>query len=481
MLRTRGRPVLQNQPLMVWGRRVTAAEHVEVTGTGGGVVRQGRLDGAIAEQLTSVDRNLLASTPTQDIVAFLARCGALWKSEEYARRRLYTRQLCQVMGYSPEMAEAEADMIASVLSAHWRLHDVLGAELPDPHVMDRWVPREDCEVRAFPRGLVVHLLPGNVPLSSVISVLRAVLTRNVSVAKVAGGDPVTAVALALSFLDVDASHPVARSLSVVYWPKDDPLGASVFGAADAVCVWGGEPAIRWAQAHAAPEATRLVFGPKRSVAMVGRDADLEAAATGLAHDVSAYEQRACFSIHQAFVEEPVEPFVEALHRALTRYESILPRSAYSTDELAAASLERATHEFMGSDVRSAGTWTTIACRPDRVRALTGVRTVFVHPVRDLRETLRWVDADVQTVASAPWEALLPLRDELARRGAARFVELGLSNLFRLGGTHDAMQPLAGLVRIVATESPSRVHGKGMILALDQTRLLENRQLKDLIL
>jgi long-chain-fatty-acyl-CoA reductase len=475
------RPALQNQPLMIWGRRVTPNRVVEVTGTGGGIVRQGTIDDVLVEELVSVDRNALASTPTQDIIAFLARCGALWKSDEYARRRLYTRQLCQVMGYSPEMAEAEADMIASLLSAHWRLHDVLGAELPDRHVMDRWVPSEDCELRAFPRGLVVHLLPGNVPISSVVSLLRAVLTRNMSVAKVAGGDPVTALALALSFLDVDAEHPVARSLSVVYWPKDDPLGARVVGAADAVCVWGGEPAIRWAQQHAAPEAARLVFGPKRSLAMVGREADVEQAATGLAHDVCVYEQRACFSIHQVFVEEPVGPFVEALHRALTRYESILPRSAFSTDELAAASLERLAHEFMGSDVRSAGTWTTIACSPDRVRALSGVRTVFVHPVRDLAETSEWVDADVQTVAAAPWHVLLPMRDDLARRGAARFVELGLSNLFRLGGTHDALQPLAGLVRLVATESPSGAHGKGMILPLDQTSLLENRRMKDLIL
>jgi long-chain-fatty-acyl-CoA reductase len=473
--------VLRGQPLTIWGHRVTPARTVDVTATGGGVARLGRLDDAMAQRLVSVDRNALAGTPTQDIVAFLARCGALWKSDEYARRRLFTRQLCQVMGYSPELAEAEADMIASILSAHWRLHDALGVELPSPHVMDRWVAREDCEIRAFPRGLVVHLLPGNVPLSSVVSLLRAILTRNLSVAKVAGGDPVTALALALSFLDVDAGHPVARSVSVVYWPKDDPLGASVVGAADAVCVWGGEPAIRWAQRHAAPEAARVVYGPKRSLAVVGREADLEQAATGLAHDVCAYEQRACFSIHQAFVEEPAGPFLETLHRALTRYDRLLPRSAYSPDELAAGALERAAQGFMGSEVRTAGTWTTITCRPDRVRALCGVRTVFVHPVARLDEALAWLGQDVQTVAAAPWSALLGLRDEMARRGVSRFVELGLSNLFRLGGTHDAMQPMSGLVRLVATESPSGVHGKGMVLPLDQTRLLEHRQLKDLIL
>jgi long-chain-fatty-acyl-CoA reductase len=435
----------------------------------------------LAQRLLRVDRSLLAATPTQEIISFLARCGALWKNDEYTRRRLYIRHLEDVMGYSPAMAEAEADMIGSLLTAHWRLRDVLAVELGSPHVLDRWIAREDCEVRAFPRGLVVHLLPGNVPLSSVVSILRAVLTKNVSVAKVASGDPVTALSLALSFMDVDPAHPVARSLSVVYWPKDDPVGAGVVEAADAVCVWGGDAAVRWARDHAGTEAALLAFGPKRSLALVARGADAGRAAIGLAHDVCAYEQRACFSLHQVFVERPVEPFVSALHDALRRYEGILPRSGQSEDELALASLERLAHEFTGSRVHAADAWATITCPPQAVHTLPGARTVYVHPVDDVREAVVWVDRDVQTVAAAPWEALGAVRDEMALRGATRFVEVGLSNLFRLGGTHDAMQPLAGLVRLVATESPSDVHGKGMVLPLDQTELLEHRSIRDLIL
>jgi long-chain-fatty-acyl-CoA reductase len=460
---------------------VSPREHAEVTTISGSSLSLGRIDAALARRLLGVDRSLLADTPTQEIIAFLARCGALWKNDEYARRRLYIRHLSEVVGYSTAMAEAEADMIGSLLSAHWRLRDVLAVELANPHVLDRWIAREDCEVRAFPRGLVVHLLPGNVPISSVVSVLRAVLTKNVSVAKVASGDPVTALALALSFMDVDAKHPVARSLSVVYWPQGDPLGAGVVEAADAVCVWGGDRAVRWARDHAGPEAALLSFGPKRSLALVARDADVERAAIGLAHDVCAYEQRACFSLHQVFVEGPAEPFVDALHGALRRYDGILPRSGLSDDELAMASLERLAHEFAGSRVHASEQWATITCPPLAVHALPGARTVYVHPVDDLREAVPWVDRDVQTVAAAPWEALLALRDDLALRGAARFVEIGLSNLFRLGGTHDAVQPLAGLVRLVATESPAAVHGKGMVLPLDQTELLEHRSLKDLIL
>lgn len=467
--------------MIVWGQRVTPRHVVDVTSTSGGTVRLGCLDDEMLEQLLSVDRNQLAEIPQQEIISFLARCGALWRSDEYTRRRLFLRHLQDVMGYSEAMAQAEADLIGSLLTSHWRLRDTLGVELGSPHIMDRWISREDCDVRAFPRGLVTHLLPGNVPLSSVISLLRAVLTKNVSIAKVSGGDPVTALALALSFRDVDVDHPVTRSVSVVYWPKDDSLGAKAVGASDAVCVWGGESAIRWAQENAAPEAQRLVFGPKRSVAVVGRDADLAKAALGLAHDVCCYEQRACFSMHQVFVEQPVEPFVAALHDALDRYDTILPPACHSADDLATAALERAAQEFLGSAVATTGRWTTVVGSPANVGTLPGVRTVFVHPVDGVADVVPWLDSGVQTVAFAPWRTVLALRDDMAGRGVTRFVELGLANFFRLGGTHDATQPLGGLVRLVATESPSEYHGKGMVLPIDQTAMLEHRQLRDLIL
>jgi long-chain-fatty-acyl-CoA reductase len=57
----------------------------------------------------------------------------------------------------------------------------------------------------------------------------------------------------------------------------------------------------------------------------------------------------------------------------------------------------------------------------------------------------------------------------------------MSNIFRVGGTHDAQNPLQGLVRMVATEAPARVHGKGMVVAINQTELLRAGSLKDLVL
>ncbi|MFH4268025.1 acyl-CoA reductase, partial [Acinetobacter baumannii] len=77
---------------------------------------------------------------------------------------------------------------------------------------------DESYVRAFPKGKSVHLLAGNVPLSGIMSILRAILTKNQCIIKTSSTDPFTANALALSFIDVDPNHPITRSLSVIYWP-----------------------------------------------------------------------------------------------------------------------------------------------------------------------------------------------------------------------------------------------------------------------
>jgi long-chain-fatty-acyl-CoA reductase len=71
------------------------------------------------------------------------------------------------------------------------------------------------------------------------------------------------------------------------------------------------------------------------------------------------------------------------------------------------------------------------------------------------------------------------RDALGLAGVSRFVELGLSNFFRVGGTHDGIRPLQHLIRFVSAEVPARIYSKGMVLKLDQTNFIENRRFKDL--
>ncbi|HET8659268.1 MAG TPA: acyl-CoA reductase [Micromonosporaceae bacterium] len=442
------------------------------------------LDGAFVRRILDQDRHILAGVPLQEIVSFLDRVGRLWKSQEFARRRIYVRQLQQLAGLSAKMAETEADIIGVVLTSHARMYDIIAADLGSARVLDDWVPREECHVRALPRGLAVHLLSGNVPIASVMSIVRGLVTKNLCVVKPATGDLVTPVNLALSFLEVDEAHPVTRALTVAYWPQGHPGGELVTRSADAVCVWGGAGAVSWARGAARPDAGFVAFGPKRSVALVGPGADTGLVASALAHDICHYDQRGCFSVQQVFVDRAsVGRLVERLEQALDEYARILPTGRWSIDDVGSVTLARSEERFLGAEVRSAEglDWTVVVCPPEPIWFHPLGRTVYVHPVESLSECYGFIGPEVQTVAVAPWECSLAHRDALARLGVSRIVEVGLSNVFRPGGPHDGVYPLQQLVRFVAHESPASVYGKSLVARLDQTEIIRGGRYTDLML
>jgi long-chain-fatty-acyl-CoA reductase len=471
-------------PTLLWGKRVDAGSDLcRVAYRNGSEATVRNLDEEIADATVNHDRTALARMPLQEIVAFLNRAGRNWKNQGYVRRRLYTGQLQRFLGYSEAAAETEADRIAALLTAHSRAYDLIEAELGSRFVIDEWVRREESRIRAFPRGLAVHVLPGNVPVANVVSLIRAMITKNVSLAKLPSTDMFTTTALALSLLDVDPEHPVAQSISVVYWGHDNRLGEAVVGQADAVIAWGGGEAVRWAHGVSAPSASFTGFGPKRSIALVGAGADMASAARGIAHDASLYDQHACFSTQQVFTDGDIDRLCARLEGELDAHAELLPPSYLSPDQAALINLVRLEERVMGRRVmgRDDLGWTIVQCDPNDVWEHPLCRTLFVHEVDDLRHVYEHVGPDVQTVTGAPWSLLKEHSDELALRGVSRFAEVGLSNVFRVGGTHDAVNPLQALVRMVSMDSEAAVHGKGMVKRLDQTELLRAGELKELVL
>ncbi|MCU0681203.1 MAG: aldehyde dehydrogenase family protein [Polyangiaceae bacterium] len=474
-------------PLIVAGRRVeeTSGPDVELRGRTGSRMAIPALDGPTVDAILAAPRDGLADVPLHDIVAFLNNVGHNWRSKEYSRRRLYVRYLCRQFGYSEKMAETEANWISLFLSSHYRLFDMLSVELGSWHMVDGWYPREEAFVRALPRGRALHLAPGNVPLSSVASLVRALITKNVSVFKVSSDDPMTPLALAMSFLDTDASHPVTKSLSVVHWRggQEGPEALRLLHDSDVVCAWGGTDVITWAMRNAPPETEVLKFGPRRSVAVIGRDADRTKAARALAHDVAMYDQRACFSVQHVYVEQPiVESFVNDAEAAFRHYEGLLPKGVHDFDERAGWSLAHLQALFRGDDVRvdDDRTWSVVVAAQHPYEEHPLGRTLFVHPVASVAEVAQHLGPDVQTVAVYPGEVGYALRDACARKGVARVVELGLNNVFRVGGTHDGMYPLQRLVRFASMEMPASIPVKGIVVPIDQTTFLEQDRFVEFI-
>jgi long-chain-fatty-acyl-CoA reductase len=473
-------------PLVIAGRRVesSSAPDSDLEGRTGARIEMPGLDEAIVAQIEASPRDALEDVPVHEIISFLNNVGHNWRSKEYSRRRLYTRYLCKHFGYSEKMADTEANWIALFLSSHYRLYDLLTTELGSWHLLDGWVPREEAYVRAMPRGRALHLVPGNVPLSSVASIVRALITKNVSVVKVSSDDPMTPLALAQSFVDTDPDHPVTRAMSVVHWRggSEGELAQRLLNSADVVCAWGGTEVIKWVTQNAPVETEILKFGPKRSIAVIGRDAALAKVARVLAHDIAMYDQRACFSVQHVYVEGNADDLAEELQRALAHYQELLPKGVHDPDERAGWSLAKLQALFRGDKVLG-GTGQAFSVvvasgHPHEEHPLG--RTVYLHHIDSIEEVAAYLGPDVQTVAVYPSELALRLRDHCAKRGVARVVELGLNNVFRVGGSHDGVFPLQRLVRFVSMELPARVPVKGIVIPIDQTLFLEQDRFVEFI-
>jgi long-chain-fatty-acyl-CoA reductase len=475
-------------PFIIGGRRVVPSEDSlqSLALDTGHDIQLPRLTPALVEEVLALDRFLLRDVPLYDIISFLNNVGNNWKSDEYPRRRTYVRQLVDCLGYSEKMAENEANWIALILSSHFRFHDTIAAELGSRHILDGWVQGEEAEVRAFPRGRSLHILAGNVPLGGVVSIMRALITKNLCVVKMSSKDPFTAVALALSFQDVDSLHVLSRALNVVHWSSDQEAsskeGDRLLQASDSVLVWGGREAIEWAARRAPPSAEVIKFGPRRSLAVIGRDADRRKAARALAHDVSMYDQRACFSVQQVFVEGDHSALVDELKLALEHYSTLVPKGHHDFDERAVWSLAKLEATFLGADVIAGQgqDWSIVHCPPGWIEAHPLGRTIYVHSIPRLEAVAEYIDEEVQTVAVYPWSRGRDIRDLCGAAGASRIVELGINNVFRPGGTHDGMYSLQRLVRLVSHEASAEVHPKGITIPIDLTKFFEEDRFSEFI-
>ena len=449
-------------PLFLCGELLEGEEEaLELTGPEGRVRVLLPRVGPAELARAAAGRRDLAEVPLEEILSFLARASARWADPARLERALALEQARLVTGFSDAELALDLSYLEALLCPERFLRPTLAAELRDPRALDGWVRRAGSEVRAFPRGRVLHLLAGNVPGSEALSLVRALLTKNASLLKLASGNPVTPVALLRSFRALDPDHPVTRSTSVLYWPHGSPAEAAAFALADAVCVWGGAEAVRSACSLARPGQTVLDYGPKRSLAFIDREAIREPAAAAevaaaLALDVSVHDQQACHSPQLALVERPARAFCQALGAALDEVSRSLPRGFVSLDTHAELSHLRAMAELQGDTVLrgETGGWTLILTE-DLARAAATVsplaRTLLVVEVDDLAEAARLADSTTMVIGFSSRRQLEQLRDGLALRGVDRLTLVGRMGLPPPGFPHEARYDLTRLVRWVGCD------------------------------
>ncbi len=393
----------------------------------------------------------------KEIIDFYVKVGKLWGSRNYDLRKDAVLLAERNSGYSSEMIEHAYDHIAGIFSKQF-ISQTIKSEIQDEAFLDDWLKVDSIYVHAQPRGKVLHVLAGNAPPISAISMLRGSLTKNSNIIKMASGDLVTSVYLASSFLDVDQDHPITKTTSVVYWPHGSLVEEKLIHEANAICVWGGKEVIESTKAKTKPGTELLEFGPRRSMQFIGREAFesknvLSSVTDKAAHDLVLFDQEACHSPQLAFVEGKgnAEKFCDSLSVSLVEESKRLPKGFSRGDRHAAISHERILAKFYGEKVYESEKteWTIILSdKVQRTQRHPLGRVLYVFEIPDLKDAIHHIDKSVQTVAVFPEKRIVELRDDITKRGADRVTIIGRMGYFATGAPHEGIYPLSRLVRWV---------------------------------
>lgn len=322
--------------------------------------------------------------------------------------------------------------------------------------------------RALPRGIVVHWLAGNVPTLGFISLLLSIITKNTNIIKLPSGDNNLLAMMVDDFRKIDfvgsggnniSGNVIFDSISLVYVSRDSHDNEMLSKMADIRIAWGGSDAVKSIMALSKRyDADDLIFGPKISFACIGVESlqkisKAKRVARNVAVDCSVFDQEACASAHNIFVETggSISPqvFAELISEKMIEVSRQVPRSNENTSTIGNVKSARLKYYLEGTVISPEGYDWTVLYR-DKFEWSDPVygRTVFVHPVDDLKLVSKYISRDNQVVGLAlPASRRNEIAEIYAQSGVDRITQVG--HMADFTSPWDGLFPIDRLVRWVS--------------------------------
>jgi hypothetical protein len=233
-----------------------------------------------------------------------------------------------------------------------------------------------------PRGLTLVVLAANLPGLAVQPLLRGLARGDSVLLKSARSEPWFAPAFVAALTAVEAA--LGDCVAALAWPGGDvEIETPLAEIAHRVEVFGGQDAVESWRRRAGDRL--LAYGPRSSIAVVARGADLAAAAAGLARDIALFDQRGCLSPQAIFVEGDANRLAAELAAALGTIAREIPAGPALAPELAAVQQVRAEAEMRGltAPAMPIEEGTVIVETRAALEASPGRRTVRLYPLDSL--------------------------------------------------------------------------------------------------
>lgn len=411
----------------------------------------------LCRRLREAGARELARMPLAEIVAIIDRAVAGWGDREATGRRTLVSALAAETGYHPMMVDvALAELAVTFREADlWRL---VRRELADPGLLDDFVPQAGGGwERAYGPGLTAIVLSGNVFPVAVESMILALLAKSPALVKASARDRLFPALFARS---IAATEPrTGEAMAVRWWTGgDEAVERAVFGAVDAVVVYGSADAVAAVRGRT-PAATRFIaHGPKISFGIVAPDYTADPAmARAAAHDVSWFDQQGCVSPHTLYVlggSSDAIAVARLLATEMAVVEQAMPRGTLTPAEAARVHQARGVAEFRpGVEVLAppSGTAWTVIADPDPAFGVSCLnRVVYIKPlarIEALPDLLSPIQPYLQTAGVAGDDSFRrTVASVLGPLGVARICPLGQMQHPPADWRHDGRPRLLDLLR-----------------------------------
>jgi hypothetical protein len=339
--------------------------------------------------------------------------------------------------------------------------------------MDDFLPNQTLgkKIMAQPRGVITHWLAGNVPILGMISLISGIITKNMNVVKLSRKNGLLLPAIAADLFDFQvefsggktiSGKEIAASLRFVYCDKEDVDSQKLLSLfSDVRVAWGGHQAVESILSLAKHYGTEdVIFGPKYSFALIGRDSfkkeESEELAYRLALDASVFDQYGCNSPHTVFVEEDgavsALEFAKEVAKGMERVLKRIPKLGISPEEAHAIVTVRNKYSLQGEVFSSQGTeWTVVYSQEAGLAKPCHSRVLFVRPVKDIYEVIGYIDKYTQTLGLVLDECRKnSFSKAAAAKGVERITDLGKMSMFDY--PWDGIFPMDRFVRWVSSSN-----------------------------
>ncbi len=317
----------------------------------------------------------------------------------------------------------------------------------DPIILDEFIPIGTRRfLTAKPQGTVCMWMAGNVVTLPMFSFIPSLITKNVTLLKLADGNAtemhaVLALLASIKTETVDGAE-LMKSLAVIWFDYTDrSINEAMSLAADAKVMWGGEAAIKGITSLPRYEHCKeIVYGPKYSFGVISRNhiesaTGLDSTVTAFIRDSAIFDQRGCSSPQIVFIEKNNKYTLKELaEKFAAAYRRLPPKpdlDAYTTVRIVNIRAEYAldpNRDVIASE--DGANWTLLLDNTPELKEAIQSRTLYLTEVNSWHEIIPLINPKVQTIGIAfdTTEEALEFADAASLAGAVRCVRPGLMNV-----------------------------------------------------